>query len=255
VAAAAVLAITTSLALALVITALAADRLGSPPSLISSTGIVAEWSNLRQAAAIVTGVSGSVLSAMLAVGGWLVVRRERGQPGPAALVGWFFFSFNAWLVAAWMIASPVLGVGGWMTIVDRFANRGPLRASIVAAGLFLVALAWKESAPSLAWTTGNGKKHVRNERARVLTRTAWISAAVVVLGAAAWSPISSLRSIQVAAGILAATVPMMLAAKRVGEHPVRGEPLVVARSPVLLGLALAAAVLFIVVLGRGVSLS
>lgn len=200
------------------------------------------------------GVSGSVVGAVLAVAGWLVVRRERGRPGPAALVGWCFFSFNAWLVAAWTIASPLLGVGGWMTIVDRFANRGPLRASIIAAGLFLCALAWKESAPSLAWTTGNGKKHVRNQRARTLTHTAWVAAAVVVMGAAAWSPISSLRSIQVAAGVLAATAPMMLVARRVGEHPVRGEALALARSPFVIVLALCAAGLFIGVLGRGIGL-
>lgn len=248
----AVLAFVVSITLHLGVTALLALRFGQTPPLVSSTGIAVEWTRLRDGQAIAVGAGGSVVSALLATAGWLVVRRSRGRPGRAALLGWFTFAFNAWLLAAWTVTSPLLGVGGWMAIVDRFANRGPMRASVVAAGLFLLALTWKESPPSLAWLAGNGSAEVRTLRARRLVRTAWATVGIATFAAAAWTPISVGRSVAVVAGVLLATAPMLAAANRVGEHPVRGLPLSVPRSAALIMLGAGLAGAFVLLLGRGV---
>ena len=249
----AALAFAASLTLHLALTALLAARFGHPSTLVSSTGVVLEWSRLRDGPAIAVGAAPSIVTALLAIGGWLVVRHRRGRPGVAALLGWFTFAFNAWLLSALTVASPLLGVGGWMTIVDRFANRGPLRASVVAAGLFLLALTWKESGPSLAWLAGNGNAEVRRRRARLLTRTGWLATGLVTAGAAAWTPIGLTRSVAVVVGVLAATAPILFAADQVGEHPVRGQALAVPRSWPLIVLGTCIAGAFVIVLGRGVS--
>lgn len=251
VASAAAFVISSSLAIHLYVTAFLAARFGEVPELVSSTGLVLDWSRLRDDEVIVAAAGASVASSLLAISGWLLVRRSRGRPANGAVVGWLLFSFNGWLVSAWMVVSSIVGVGGWMAIVDRFANRGPLRASVVAAGLFVLALVWKESVPSLAWMIGNGNAEIRRARARFVTRVAWSSAALVTAAAAAWTPISGLRSALVVGGLLLATAPMMAAAGGVGEHPVRGEALSVPRSWPMIVLGLGAAVLFVLTLGRG----
>ena len=184
---------------------------------LSSTGVEGRWSTLRNAGWFFLATSGSAAQGLLALAGWLVFRRTAGGAHLVALSAWTLFAVNAWMPAMYLVASPALGFGDWMDLLVRFAALGPVRVSAAVTGLFVVGLLWKATGETLARLVGGGK------------------GLAIALGSAAGG-----------------TWPILVAAPRVGERPVPGPPLTVERSPVLIGAALVAAVLFVGLMGPGI---
>lgn len=228
---------------------------GGTPTLVSSTGTRGDWSMLGELDVLLVGVSGSAVNTLMALAGWLTLRRYLGRPSTGGVVAWLLFAVNGWVPAVYLVTSPLLGFGDWATIVAEFPNRGPLRASLTVTGLFICGLLWKETRASLARLVGNGSRADRGRRARRLVRLAWASGGAVALAASLVSPHELGRSVPIAVGsTLGATWPILPAAGRVGEQPVPGAPLNVPRSWPLVGIGALAGIVFVAVLGPGLRL-
>ncbi|MDX1493625.1 MAG: hypothetical protein R3253_06185 [Longimicrobiales bacterium] len=235
--------------------ALSAMAAGGEVSLISSTDTRGDWSQLSERDVVLVGLSGSAVNALLALIGWLVARRHMGRPTTVTLLAWLFFAVNAWMPVSYLVASPVFDVGDWATIVDAFPNRGPLRASLAATGLFTAGLLWKETVPSLARLVGNGSAVDRRLRAERLVRVAWGAGGSIAVVAALFSPLALSWALPIAAGsTLGTTWPMLPAADRVGQHPVPGAPLSVSRSWTIIVLGAVVGMVLAGVFGPGVDL-
>lgn len=233
--------------------ALTGWALGGSPTLVSSTDTRGDWSGLGQLEILIVGASGSVVNGLVALGGWLVLRRAAGRPTVATLLGCLTFTINGWIPTTYLVVSPLLGFGDWTTVIEAFPNRGPLRASAVATSLFVVGVLWRATVESLSRLVGNGAAVDRHRRAVRIVRTVWASGGLVSILAALFSPLALTWSVPIAAGsTLGTTWPLLPAADRVAEHPVPGAPLTVPRSwPVIAAGALAGLVL-VAVFGPGV---
>ena len=232
--------------------ALVGQLVGGTPTLVSSTGTRGDWSTLGAPGILAVGVSGSLANLVLAVSGWTVARRGRGAPTAVTALGWLLFAVNAWIPVTRLVVSPALDIGDWSTVVSAFPAQGPLRASLTVAGLFLVALLWKETAPSLARTVGGGSRAGREARARRLVRAAWLSGGVIALVASLLGPLDASWAVAVGAGsTLGTTWPILPAAARVTEHPVPGRPLRLPRTPWLLLAGTIAGLVLVLVFGPG----
>jgi hypothetical protein len=219
---------------------------------VSSTGVEGSWSAFRNAGWVLYGISGSLANAAIALGGWVFFRRSSTPPGTKAVAGWAFFAINAWIPTLYLIASPALGFGDWMAVADRFAARGPVRASAALTGVFIAGLLWRATCDSLARLVGNGSREDRARRATRLVRIVWVASGAVALAAGVYSPEGLLRGAAIGAGTtLGGTWPILLAARRVGDTPVPGGPLEVRRSPGLILAGTLAAMSFIAYLGPG----
>lgn len=255
VAAAAILIYSTALVFHEAAHALLALVAGGEPFLISSTDTRGDWSRLGERDILLVGLSGSAVNLLLALAGWLLFRRQAGRPATVALLAWLCFAVNAWMPVSYLVVSPIFGFGDWATIVDAFPNRGPLRASLAATGLFMAGLLWKETVPSLARLVGNGSAAHRRHRAGWLVRVAWAAGGSVAMVASLLSPLALIWALPIAAGsTLGTTWPILPAADRVGEHPVPGKPLSVPRSWPLIVLGAAAGVVLLGVFGPGILL-
>jgi hypothetical protein len=226
--------------------------MGGSRIMVSSTGVEGSWSAFRNAGWVLYGVSGTFANAVLALGGWIVFRRSVGTRATAALVGWAFFAVNAWIATMYLIASPTFGFGDWMAVLDRFAARGPVRASAAITGLFIAGLLWQETGTSLARLVGNGSVEDRTRRAAVLTRVIWLASGVIAIAGGLYAPAGWARGAAIGMGTtLGSTWPILLAARRVGEKPVPGTPLEIPRSPGVIVAGAIAASGFIALLGPG----
>ncbi|MDE0897716.1 MAG: hypothetical protein OSA81_01745 [Longimicrobiales bacterium] len=256
VAAAAAAVVSVSVALHEATRLLATLAVGGEPTLLLSTGLQGDWSGLSDAGYVALGVSGSVASGILALVGWRLAQRGVGSPTMVAVTGWLLFAVNAWLPTVHLVLSPLLEFGDWMAIIDRFPNRNPLRASLIVTGLFISGLVWKETVPSLARVIGNGNAMDRRARALRLVRAAWLATGVVAGVAALLGPDPRAALLAVAlAGTWGSMWPILVAGRRVGGHPVPGDPLRLRRSlPVIAG-GIVVAVAFVVLLGSGIPLS
>jgi hypothetical protein len=193
---------------------------------------------LRESArGLLFGTGGAAVNATLALAGWLIYRRGIGAPTGVTALAWLLFTINAWMATVYLIASPLLAFGDWMTLVDLFANRGPFRASLVATGLFISGLVWKETVPSLARVVGNGAAASRRVRGRRLAGVAWLAigglaamAAVPALVGMASGIEATWGALPNVAGTFLATVPLLLAGRGVRGHPVPGAALELKRS-------------------------
>jgi hypothetical protein len=232
--------------------ALVAFWMGGNVVTVSSTGVEGSLSGFRNAGWVLYGISGSAANAVLALAGWLFFRRSVGNPGTKAVVAWAFFAINAWIPTMYLIASPALGFGDWMAVVDRFAARGPVRVSAVVTGLFIAGLLMRATRDSLARLVGNGSPEDRMRRATRVASVIWVSAGAVALAAGVYSPEGLARGAAIALGTtLGGTWPILIAARRVGDTPVPGTPLEVPRSPALILAGTLAAMWFIAYLGPG----
>ncbi len=223
---------------------------------MSSTDAQGDWSGLGEMDVLLVGGSGSAVNGVVAFLAWLVFRRQVGRPSTLALVSWIAFAVSAWIPVSYLVVSPAFGVGDWATIIDQFPNRGPLRASLSATGLFVAGLLWKETKASLARLVGNGSSADRTVRARRIVRYAWLAGGCSAVAAALFSPLTPLWAVGIAAGsTFGTTWPLLPAADSVRETPVPGAPLVVPRSWVVVGLGVLAGAGLIGVFGPGLRLA
>lgn len=221
---------------------------------MSSVGVVGDWSTLDDGGAIVVAVSGSVANALFALIGWLLLRRDAGRPGYRTVLGWLFVYLGLWPIVGYALLSPMVGPDDWMIVLDRFPNRGTLRATIMITGLFAAGAVSRAMSANLARVIGNGLAADRKRRARHLVWIAWItSAALVSVAAIVGGHGPWIRGVAAVAVVACSTVPMLWAAEEVGRIPVPGEALTGARSNALILVGLAAAVVFVTVLGPGIA--
>lgn len=233
--------------------ALVGHALGGTPTLISSIETRGDWSGLGPPQMLLVGAGGTVANALLALAGWLVVRRGKGRPTTSTAVGWLAFAVNAWIPTTYLVVSSALGVGDWMTVIGQFPNQGPLRASMAVTGVFAAGLVWKETVPSLARTVGGGTGPDRVRRARRLTRVAWSAGGTTAVVAALLSPLGPIQGVLVAAGTTFGTTwPILAAAGRVDGHPVPGSPLDVSSSWALIAFGTIAGLVLVTVFGPGI---
>lgn len=232
---------------------LAGALAGGHPTLVTSTGFDGYWSGFRNAGVLALWTSGSLAHVVLAVLGWTVFRRGGREPGTWTAVGWIFFAVNAWIPTAYLIVTPLAGIGDWMPVLERFRQVGPMRASAVVTGLFIAGQLWKETGSSLARLVGNGAADVRRRRARMITRVTWTAGGLLAVAAAALDPAGPLLAVPIAAaGTFGSTWPILAAARAVPETPVPGAPLRLERSAAVIAAGLVAALLLVVVFGPGV---
>ncbi|MDG2281941.1 MAG: hypothetical protein P8L45_02420 [Longimicrobiales bacterium] len=256
--------------------ALIATALGASVDTVTALGVTGRWGALRTPGTLMTSVAGTSVNMLVMAGAWGRMR-PTGSPGLREVVAWLLFAASGWTVAGHLVLSPVIGAGDWMTVVDLFANRGPLRASTFVTGLFVCGVIWKGTHETLAPVTGGGPEGSRVTCARRLTRTAWVSGTVsaALAGAATgiWGPSDAMLThtgqllpdptlLGGVVGLCAAfigfglmTAPTMLAPVMVKERPVPGPPLEVTRSVPMLITGVFFAVLLIGALGPGVTLA
>lgn len=252
--------------------ALVAHAFGAPVEAVTALGVTGRWGSLRTAGALLTSVSGSAANLLLMACAWFVTRPSDG-PGPRGVVGWLLFVSSGWLVAGHLVLSPVLGAGDWMTVVDLFANRGPLRVSAFVTGVFVCGVLWKATHERLAYVVGGGPSSRRVEVARRLTWTAWTTAAALAAGVGVvtggWGPSDAMLqhngvvlpesppAAALAGGVAAligyalVALPIVLAPGMVEERPVPGPPVSLPRSPALWVAAFLTLTLLAGILGPG----
>lgn len=250
--------------------ALAVLAAGGTVEAVTALGLMGRWSARRTPDALLVHASGTVANAALVGLSWWVLSRRPG-PGSVGAVAWLVFVANGWIAAGHLVLSPLLGVGDWIAIVDLFANRGPMRASVLVTGLFVCGVLWKGTYESLAPVAGGGATPARLRTARSLTRTAWLSGTVVVMlstvvtalmapsdglllhtGLSTESGLASRLTVALlasATGIGAATFPAVLAVSKIEERPVRGPILSIERSPLLIVAGVIAGMVMVAVLG------
>jgi len=255
--------------------ALIASAFGASVETVTALGVTGRWGALRTPGTLLTSVGGTAANLLVMAGAWRRMRPS-GPPGLRIVVAWLLFTASGWMVAGHLVLSSVIGAGDWMTVMDLFANRGPLRASAFATGLFVCGVMWKGTHETLAPVMGGGAGGSRVTRARCLTRTAWaagtVSAALAGAATGIWGPSDAMLThtgqvlpdptlLGGVAGFFAAfigfgvmTVPMMVAPVMIEERPVPGPPLQVARSVPMLMTGVLFAVLLIGALGPGVML-
>ena len=272
VSAAAILAWSAAIAFHQVGHALVADAFDVPLETVTALGVTGRWGALRTAGTLLTSVSGTAANVLLMAAAWFVMRPS-DVPGLRVVSGWLLFVSSGWIVAGHLVLSPVLGTGDWITVVDLFANRGPLRVSAFVTGVFVSGVLWKATHERLAYVVGGGPSTKRVEVAHRLAWTAWISATVLAAGVGmvtgGLGPSDSMlqhngvllsESIvgAVVAGGVAAVIgyalvalPIVFAPRMVEERPVPGPPVSVPRSPTLILVALVTTVLVAVTLGPG----
>jgi len=231
---------------------LIANWVGSSPVVVTSTGPQGDWRSLTEIELLLVGLAGIVANGLLALLGWLVFRAREALAGAVTTVAWLTFAVNAWILAVTATVTPALGVGDGLMVLENMPNAGLMRASAAAAGLMVCAQLLKGTAITLAQLVGNGREAVRRRRAWTITGTAWIGGGAIAIGAALRSPLGLDWSLPATLiGTLAATVPLMLASRKVGERPVPGRALSVPASPTLMVAAALAGALLILRFGPG----
>jgi hypothetical protein len=228
---------------------------GGHPTLVTSTGFEGYEAGVRNAGALALAASGAVAHAALALVGWMVFRRGVRAPTTSSAVGWIVFVVNAWIPTAYLVVTPLVGLGDWMLLLERFPHVGPMRASAVVTGLFIAGQMWKATADTLARLVGNGPAEARAGRGRVITRSVWVTGGLVAVVAAALDPAGPLRAMPIAAaGTFGSTWPILLAVRSLPGTPVPGAPLRLQRSIPILVLGVVAALVLVVVFGPGLRL-
>lgn len=227
---------------------------GGVPELISSTDVRGNWSRVRDVGFVMIGVSGSLMNAVLALAGWLVFRSRVGRPDTTALVAWAFFAVNTWMPALYLVGSPMIGFGDWMTVFEHLPNTGILRVTGVLSGLFVVGVLRQGTLRSIAQLTGNGPAPERMRRAALVTRTLWAAGVLVAFAASLFSPLTLLWAVPIAVSSSAiTTLPLLFIAMRVGGEPVPGAPLRVERSWGVIVAGVMAGAALVGVFGPGVA--
>lgn len=168
--------------------------------------------------ALLVGLGGMLGNLLVVALGWPLLRAGRGRPDAVTVVGWLMVVFNLWLLAGYAVLSPIVEVGDWMVIVDRFPNRMPMRTTIVITGLFSLGLAWRASAHLLPLVVGNGRAKVRTSRARTVVRWSWLGFASVAVTVAS-------SGVPVVFGAIATTWPILFSPRVIERSAVPGEPL------------------------------
>ncbi|MEM7414777.1 MAG: hypothetical protein AAF389_04715 [Gemmatimonadota bacterium] len=233
---------------------LAARLVGAPATFLSSVGVVGDWSGLDDGGAIVVGASGSLSNVLLALVGWLLLRVRAGRPTLVTVAGWLLVYLSLWPVVGYAVLSPIVGPDDWMIVLDRFPNRGALRATIIVTGLFAAGVVWRAMSEKLALTIGNGLAADRRRRARQLVWTAWFAGTALVTFSAVVGAHEPWTRGAIAIAIFAlSTIPILVAAEEVGRIPVPGEALPGERSVPALVLGMLCGIAFVALLGPGIT--
>jgi hypothetical protein len=229
--------------------------MGGRVELITADLVLADWGRLDERGHMFMRVAGPFAQMALALGGWLVFRTQVGRPGAVALVAWLFFAVNAWMTALDLVASPSIGFGDWIVVLQDMKSGGLLRVSASVTGLFVTGLLVKGTTETLAQLVGNGVAKVRMARARRVVVTTWAAGTAVAVLGALHSQYGVAMGVLIALGsTLIGTCPPLFLARRVGDRPVPGSPLVLPRSNIVVGLGAAAVLLMVFVFGPGVRL-
>ncbi len=205
--------------------------LGDLPITVSTLDLQGDWSELDDVETVLAAIGGPVANGLLGLVGWSMTRRVAEGHSLRALTGWAVFAVNGWFLVGYAVISPLAGMGDWMSLVERFPNRTPFRASIVATGGFAGALVWKETVPALARVVGNGRAPTRIALAKSMAGVTWFSAVLAFSIAVLAASAPTLVPAGVVVAVVAvATSPLLMAARPVGELAVREPPLDLPRS-------------------------
>jgi hypothetical protein len=194
---------------------------------------------------------------LLAVLGIIWIQRAR-PTSSARFFPWLLLAVNGFIPSVYMVASPLVGFGDWMTILSRFEHQLLLRIFIVIIGIN-VTFAW--FALVSRWLTrivAGVPEGGRIPLARRLTLTAWLTGGALAIAAALLSPLGFPWALLIAAGSSLGTTFLMLPAARLADPggrrvaPTAWDGVGPSILWIFTGTALAA--IFVFVLGPGIEL-
>lgn len=232
--------------------AAAAWSVGGNPSLVSSTDVQGDFESVSRLGILWIGVAGSLVNWVVAVGSLALLASVRD--GSASFFAWLSAAVNGLIPAVYMVVSPLLGFGDWISVLGRFQPELSLRLLTAAIGLGL-GLAWyRLCARRLEPLLAGLLPAERRGRAGKLATTSWLTGGGLALTAALFSPLGLAWALPIAAGsTLGTTWPLFLmsraAAARVGPHG-RAVPIGPSRGWSAAGAAVGLA--FVALLGPGV---
>jgi len=235
--------------------ALVGGLMGGDAERVAADLVLGDWNRLDDRGHMLMGLAGPLTQVVVALAGWFVFRTRVGRPGLIALVAWLFFSVNAWTATLALIASPSIGFGDWMAVLQDMKNAGLLRVSATATGLFVAGLLLNATLQTLAQLIGNGLAPLRVARARRVVIATWAAGSATAMVGALYSPYGAATGLLIAAGsTMAGTSVPLFVMGRIGDHPVAGGPLVVPRSTLVLGLGAVSVLTIVLVFGPGLVL-
>jgi hypothetical protein len=188
--------------------AVVASLHGADPALVSSTDMRGDMSALDQGATAWTAAAGSLANWGLAFLGLAILHAATGPSG--RILGWIVAAVNGLIPATYMIASPLIGFGDWMTAIARLDARAPLRVVVGVVGVGLLA-GWARLLGRRLELLLDPVADTRREHSAVrLTRTVWISGGTLALAASLFSPLGPFWAIPIALGsTLGTTWPLL----------------------------------------------
>jgi len=218
VAAIAVVVFAPSVALHEVAHAVAGFAAGGQPHLISSTDLRGDWSALNPIGFVWLGLSGSLLNWALAWIGLIAFQRLAPMQSTWRALAWLGLTVNGLIASVYMIISPAVGFGDWMTIVSQFNAVGILRGVASTMGI-VVTWAWFRTVRrTLGQLVGPGPRMV--ERSRRIALVGWVTGGALAAAAALMSPLGLRWAIAIAIGsTMGTTWPMLAAARSVHRVP------------------------------------
>ena len=235
--------------------ALVGGLMGGHAERVAADVVLGDWNRLDERGHMLMQLAGPLTQSLVALVGWLAFRTQVGRPGLVSLVTWLFFSVNAWIATLELIASPSIGFGDWMAVLQDMKNAGLLRVSATGTGLFVAGLLLKGTLETLAQLIGNGLAPVRVARARRVVAATWTAGCATAMVGALYSPHGAATGLLIAAGSVVAgtSLPLFLMG-RIADHPVAGTPLAVPRSTLMLGLGAVSVIAMVLVFGPGLVL-
>lgn len=205
------------------------------------------------------GLSGSLVNWLLALGGLALLASGRLKSAAARYFAWLLAAVNGFVAGVYMVASPLVGFGDWMTIFRRFSAQQPLRVVTAAVGLVVTLLWARASARLLARTLVGASSSERGEYALRLVRVSWASGGGLALLAATLSPLGPGWALMIAAGSSFGTTWPLLPVARMAARiePTQGQPgaTAVERDRRWLAAAGLAGGAFVIVFGHGIRLT
>lgn len=239
--------------------AAAAWMVGGVPALISSTDMRADVSEVRPGGLVWIAAAGSAANLVLAILG-LGMLHAAGS-STVRVFGWLVAAVNGFVASVYLIASPLIGFGDWMTAISKFDHQAWLRLVAAAFGVLLTAGWVALMSPRLMVLLRKLTPRDRAVSAPAFTRTVWMTGGVLGVLAGLFSPLGLGWAVAIGAGsTLGTTWPLLPMGRLAGEaEPGALEPgdradALVPRSPGWLIAGAVVGALFVLTLGRGIPL-
>jgi hypothetical protein len=204
----------------------------------------------------VIGVCGSLMNVILAALGWLMLRSERPYSAAARFFAWLLMTVNGFIPAVYLIVSPLLGIGDWMTIFRRYDNPWIWRGVTVIIGLVLTP-AWFRLVRRTATALFSGLTAAAGNPSGRIGLVSWWSGGALAFAAALFSPLDWQWALMIAvSSTMGVTWPMLPAIQdAAGQADAGGpEPGGIGPAYAWIAAAIVASLIFVFIFGPGIRL-